>query len=98
MGVQFIEMDRHGTQGMQLQRQAMDQRIASSGGANQPMPTSSPSVAQGFLTRQRQTSIRGRPANINHQGFVISRAMIFLPQNLNYIAIKIIELDITSLA
>merc|ERR1712071_506908 len=54
--------------GMQLQRQAMDQRIASSGGANQPMPTSSPSVAQGFLTRQRQTSIRGRPANINHQG------------------------------
>jgi len=54
--------------GMQLQRQAMDQRLSSGVAAHQPMASSTSNVAQGFLSRQRQTSMRGRPSNINHQG------------------------------
>merc|ERR1712136_239751 len=54
--------------GMQLQRQAMDQRLASNVAAHQPIASSTPNVAQGFLSRQRQTSMRGRSSNISHQG------------------------------
>lgn len=53
--------------GMQLQRQAMEQRLTSASGQAPALTSTSTSSAQGFLTRQRQTSVRGRPtSSINH--------------------------------
>lgn len=55
---------------MQLQRQAMEQRLGSGQSSTQaaaaPIPATVP--AQGFLTRQRQASVRGRASSINPQG------------------------------
>jgi len=50
--------------GMQLQRQAMEQRMA---GSNAPVqnPAAAAPVAQGFLTRARQSSVRGK-SSMNH--------------------------------
>jgi len=52
------------SQGMQLQRQAMEQRMA---GSNAPVqnPAAAAPVAQGFLTRARQSSVRGK-SSMNH--------------------------------
>lgn len=59
---------------MQLQRQAMEQRLGSGHSVqqNQAAVGPSPAVAapaQGFLTRQRQAAVRGR--NIHHQGYLV---------------------------
>ncbi|KAK4004896.1 protein Hook homolog 3 [Daphnia magna] len=57
--------------GMQLQRQAMEQRLGSSNAVqNQAMaPVPAPSTAgQGFLTRSRQAAVRGRTSSINQHG------------------------------
>ena len=51
-------------QSMQLQRQAMEQRL----GSNCIQGAAATTATQGFLTRQRQTSMRGRSSTIN-QGY-----------------------------
>lgn len=55
---------------MQLQRQAMEQRLGSGQTGQAAMATVSPPTApaQSFLSRQRQASARGRASSINPQG------------------------------
>lgn len=57
-------------QGMQLQRQAMEQRLGSGQTGQSAMAAvSSPTApAQSLLSRQRQASARGRTASINPHG------------------------------
>ncbi len=54
---------------MQLQRQAMEQRLGSGNAVqNQAMAPASAS-GQGYLTRSRQASVRGRSPSINQHGW-----------------------------
>ena len=57
---------------MQLQRQAMEQRLGNSGNAvqNQAMAPLPPTASgQGYLTRSRQASAKGRSPTINQHGW-----------------------------
>lgn len=60
---------------MQLQRQAMEQRLSSTNAVQNQAVAAGPAstTAQGYLNRGRQASVRGRSTSINQQWYVISQ-------------------------
>ena len=57
--------------GMQLQRQAMEQRLSSGNAVQNQAMASVPAATatgQSFLTRTRQAAVRGRASSINQHG------------------------------
>ena len=56
---------------MQLQRQAMEQRLSSGNAVQNQAMASVPAATatgQSFLTRTRQAAVRGRASSINQHG------------------------------